>query len=46
MHRFVWDLHLTPPVADAYDLPISAIYRDTPRVPQGPLVAPDTYTVR
>ncbi len=46
MHRFVWDLHLTPPVADAYDLPISAIYRDTPRVPEGPLVAPGTYTVR
>jgi photosystem II stability/assembly factor-like uncharacterized protein len=45
-HRFVWDLHLTPPVADSYDLPISAVYRDTPRVPEGPLVAPGLYTVR
>jgi len=46
MHRFVWDMHVTPPVADAYDLPISAIYRDTPRVPEGPLVAPGSYSVR
>ena len=46
MHRFVWDLHVTPPVADAYDLPISAVYRDTPRVPEGALVAPGVYSVR
>ena len=46
MHRFVWDLRETAPLADAYDLPISAVYRDTPRVPEGPLVAPGTYAVR
>ena len=46
MHRFVWDLHVTPPAADAYDLPISAVYRDTPRIPEGPLIAPGVYRVR
>jgi hypothetical protein len=46
MHRFVWDLHVTPPIADSYDLPISAVYRDTPRIPEGPLVAPGAYRVR
>ena len=46
IHRFVWALHVTPPVADSYDLPISAVYRDTPRVPEGPLVAPGDYQVR
>jgi hypothetical protein len=46
MQRFVWDLHYPPPKAQRYDFPISANYLDTPRTPQGPLVAPGTYNVR
>src|SRR5205085_2576351 len=46
MQRFVWDLHYPTPPADRYDYPISANYRDTPPVPQGPLVVPGQYTVR
>jgi len=46
MHRFVWDLRYPTPAATSYDYPISAIYHDTPPVPQGPLVLPGTYTVR
>ena len=46
MQRFVWDLHYPRPRAQRYDFPISAIYRDTPREPQGPLVQPGRYTVR
>ena len=46
MHRFVWDLHEPTPQALNYDLPISANFEDTPRVPQGALVVPGHYTVR
>ena len=46
MQRFVWDLMYPNPPADRYDLPISAVYRDTPFVPQGPYVLPGRYTVR
>jgi photosystem II stability/assembly factor-like uncharacterized protein len=46
MQRFVWDLTYPNPPSDRYDLPISAIYRDTPFVPQGPYVLPGRYTVR
>lgn len=46
MHRFAWDLHEAPPRVDDYDLPISAVYGATPRVPQGALVPPGTYLVR
>ncbi len=46
MHRFVWDLYYPRPLTQRYDFPISAIYRDTPRVPQGPLAEPGRYTVR
>ncbi len=46
MHRFVWDLRDAPPHAMAQDLPISAVVRDTPRVPQGPLLPPGRYMVR
>ncbi|MFN2595813.1 MAG: WD40/YVTN/BNR-like repeat-containing protein [Pyrinomonadaceae bacterium] len=46
MQRFVWDLRYPPPKAQRYDFPISANYLDTPREPQGPLVAPGTYNVR
>ena len=46
MQRFVWDLLYPNPPADNYDLPISAIYKDTPFTPQGPAVMPGVYTVR
>jgi hypothetical protein len=46
MHRWVWDLHYTPPDVPSRGLPISAIYQDTPRGPHGPFVAPGKYMVR
>ncbi len=46
LHRWVWDLHYTTPVATNYSYPISAVPRDTPRTPQGPLALPGTYSVR
>ena len=46
MHRFVWDLHFTPPDVLSRDYPISAIYRDTPLTPQGILAPPGEYIVR
>jgi hypothetical protein len=45
-HRFVWDLHYSPPRVLGHDYPISAIYGDTPRFPLGPAVLPGEYTVR
>ena len=45
MQRFVWDLMYPNPPSDGYDLPISAIYKDTPFVPQGLAVLPGIYTV-
>lgn len=45
MHRFIWDLHEASPRSVAVDLPISAVEHDTPRVPQGALALPGTYTV-
>ena len=44
MQRFVWDLLYPNPPSDRYDLPISAIYKNTPLVPQGPAVLPGKYT--
>jgi photosystem II stability/assembly factor-like uncharacterized protein len=46
MQRFVWDLLYPNPPSDNYDLPISAIYRDTPFVPLGPAVMPGVYTLK
>jgi photosystem II stability/assembly factor-like uncharacterized protein len=46
MHRWVWDLHLPAPRAFEHDYPISAIYRDTPRTPEGVLAVPGAYTVK
>jgi len=46
MHRFVWDLHYTPPDVLNRDYPISAIHHDTPLFPQGIFAPPGTYTVR
>ena len=45
MQRFVWDLLYPEPPADNYDLPISAVYRDTPWTPQGRAVMPGVYNV-
>ncbi len=45
MHRFVWDLRYPQPNALERDYPISAIYKNTPRVPRGALVLPGRYTV-
>ncbi|MEO6656391.1 MAG: glycoside hydrolase [Pyrinomonadaceae bacterium] len=46
MQRFVWDLMYPNPPSDGYDLPISAIYKDTPFIPLGPAVLPGKYTVK
>jgi len=46
MHRWVWDLHETPPESSSYGYPISAVPHDTPREPLGPAVLPGRYTVR
>ncbi len=46
MHRFVWDLRLSPPRSLFHEYPISAIPHDTPRYPLGPAVLPGKYTVR
>ena len=46
LQRFVWDLMYSPPPAFSHGFPISAIYKDTPLYPQGPLVVPGTYTVK
>jgi hypothetical protein len=46
MHRFVWDLRYPTPDALHHEYPISAIYRDTPRGPQGALALPGSYTVK
>ncbi len=44
MHRFVWDLHYTPPKALEREFPISAILHDTPLGPQGARPLPGKYT--
>ena len=44
MHRFVWDLRLSPPRSIFHEYPISAIPHDTPRYPLGPAVTPGKYT--
>jgi photosystem II stability/assembly factor-like uncharacterized protein len=46
MHRFVWDLHCTPPRAVKRSFPISAVPGDTPQEPLGPPVVPGVYRVR
>ncbi len=46
LHRWVWDLHYPAPDAFEHDYPISAIYRDTPRGPEGVLAVPGAYTVK
>jgi photosystem II stability/assembly factor-like uncharacterized protein len=46
MHRFVWDLRYSPPKSKEHEYPISAIYKNTPRLPVGPSVLPGEYRVR
>ena len=45
-HRFVWDLHYAPPRESRRQHSIAAVYHNTPTGPQGPFVAPGSYTVR
>ncbi len=45
MHRFIWDYRYADPLSIMHDYPISAVYHDTPRVPQGILALPGTYTI-
>ncbi len=46
MQRWVWDLRYAPPAGFPRTFPISAIYRNTPSQPDGPLAAPGEYTVK
>lgn len=46
MHRWVWNLHYPDPSVLTHEYPISAIVRDTPRLPLGTAVLPGKYTVR
>jgi len=46
MHRFVWDLRYSPPEGVDHDYPMTAVYRNTPREPRGPLALPGQYTVK
>jgi hypothetical protein len=46
MHRFLWDYRYPAPRAMSYDYPISAMYGDTPRAPEGILALPGRYTVK
>jgi hypothetical protein len=46
LHRFVWNVRYAPPAVDRFSYPIAAITANTPRVPQGMFVLPDTYQVR
>jgi hypothetical protein len=46
MHRFVWDLHYTPPQGMTRSFPIAAVYHNTPREPNGVWALPGSYTVR
>jgi len=46
VHRFVWDLREPAPPAFDHEYTIAAIVHDTPRLPEGVLVPPGTYTIR
>jgi hypothetical protein len=46
MHRWVWDLHYSEPVSTEHEYPISAVPRDTPWYPAGPLALPGHYSER
>jgi photosystem II stability/assembly factor-like uncharacterized protein len=46
MHRWVWDLRRSRPLALHYEYPISAVPHDTPRSPEGARVPAGTYAVK
>src|SRR6266540_955283 len=46
MQRWVWNLRYPPPEGFSRTFSISAIYRDTPSQPEGPLASPGEYTVK
>ena len=46
LHRWVWDLHATPPDSLRHEFPISAIPFNTPRLPLGVRVLAGTYTAK
>ena len=46
LHRFVWDVHHERPAVTNFSYPISATFRNTPRVPHGSWALPGTYTLR
>jgi photosystem II stability/assembly factor-like uncharacterized protein len=46
LHRFVWDMHHERPAVTNFTYPISATFRNTPRVPLGSWALPSTYSVR
>jgi len=46
LHRWVWDLHGTPPDSLRHGYPIAAVPHATPRMPEGPNALPGVYTVK
>jgi photosystem II stability/assembly factor-like uncharacterized protein len=46
MHRWVWDLHYSPPRTVQRGFPISAVPGDTPQEPLGPAAPPGSYRVQ
>src|SRR5206468_3141123 len=45
MHRFVWDMHYSPPDSLPRSFPIAAVLHNTASQPMGPFVLPGMYTV-
>jgi photosystem II stability/assembly factor-like uncharacterized protein len=46
MHRWIWDLHYSPPDSMRHEYPIAAVPGGTPRYPLGPTALPGSYTAR
>jgi len=46
MNRIVWDLHYAAPPVVRHELPMSALYENTPSEPEGALALPGKYEVR
>lgn len=46
MHRFIWDMHLTPAPGFSPGLPMQAVPHDTPAADHSPWVMPGQYTVK
>ena len=46
LHRFVWDGRYAPPAVASFSYPIAAVYRNTPKSPQGMWPLPGQYQVR